>query len=222
MKYTGLVILFFFLFGPPTVLQKGKDAFASGRYAESIPFWEASMEKYPEYTAPMRYNIAQSWAALDSGRLAAGNYEKVVTRTQPEVSSMALNQFGCMQFGYKRQELEAALAYFKNALKYDYHNDTARYNYELVKKMLNHLPPDTQPPVPPPPPPPEEENQNIKQQPKPKPVPKEGEGTKPEYEPMSVQELKQMLDAISTQEKQFVQQLRKTVKSRENPGGVDY
>lgn len=222
MKPIGGIVLFFFLFGPPTVLQKGKETFGAGRYAESIPFWEAAMEKYPEYTPMLRYNIAQSWAALDSFRLAAGQYDKVISKTQPMVSSMALNQLGCNQFGYKKQELEAALGYFRNALKYDYSNDTARYNYELVKKMLLSMPPDSQPPVPPPPPPPDNENQNTQKQHNPKPVPKEGDGTKPEYEPMSVQELKQMLDAISTQEKQFVQQLRKTMKSRENPGGADY
>ncbi len=60
--------------------------------------------------------------------------EALLDNADKQAASIAYTQLGIMQA--KDKELEKAAELFKQALKKDPKNDNARYNYELVKKML--------------------------------------------------------------------------------------
>jgi tetratricopeptide (TPR) repeat protein len=68
-------------------------------------------------------------------------YAALTSSSENKIASMAYNQLGYsavkgMQGNASDSVLFEALDYFKNALKRNPANDSARYNYELVKKVL--------------------------------------------------------------------------------------
>jgi hypothetical protein len=89
--------------------------------------------------------------AADSSLLQIGSFGKekyalLTSSTDEKISSLAFNQLGYSQlkdgelFGSQGSDsvLLMALEHFKNALRKDPENDSARFNYELVKKVVDY------------------------------------------------------------------------------------
>ena len=77
--------------------------------------------------ATAQYKVADSANALS-------NYQKLTSSANKSLQSIAYQQLGVMNnMPQKQQE---ALDYFKKALKADPTNEEARYNYELLKKLM--------------------------------------------------------------------------------------
>jgi hypothetical protein len=87
-------------------------------------------------------------------RLAQNTYTELAQNASSGIQSIAFNQLGVMTFQSApppkpgKDALRQAQGLFKSALKTDQNNQQARFNYELVTKMLDQ----------------EEENQQEKQQ----------------------------------------------------------
>lgn len=77
--------------------------------------------------ATAQYKVADSASALS-------NYQKLTSSAHKNVQSIAYQQLGVMNNTPQKQQ--EALDYFKKALKADPTNEAARYNYELLKKLM--------------------------------------------------------------------------------------
>jgi Ca-activated chloride channel homolog len=79
-------------------------------------------------------NLANSHFHTDQKVEADKIYTDLLASENKEIRSRASLQKGVIQF--EKKELSKALISFKNALKNNPANEEARYNYELVKKLL--------------------------------------------------------------------------------------
>lgn len=75
--------------------------------------------------------------------IAESNYNRVKDGTNPALASMANNQLGIISYKMGEQSpdekesfTQSALSNFKQALLKNPQNDQARYNYELLKKLI--------------------------------------------------------------------------------------
>ncbi len=101
---------------------------------------------------------ANAHLGADSLDQAERGYLIVQNNLQPRWQSMAQNNLGIISI--RRERTDQALERLKNALLTDPNNNTARYNYELLRRRQGEDPPPPwQPPpdMPPPPIPPEDQ-----------------------------------------------------------------
>jgi len=75
--------------------------------------------------------------------IADSNYKRVKDGSNPQLASMAHNQLGVISYKMGEQSpdekesfTQSALSNFKKALLNNPENDQARYNYELLKKLI--------------------------------------------------------------------------------------
>ena len=79
-------------------------------------------------------NLANTQFILEDSANAINSYSELKDSPNKEVSSIAHQQLGAMLFNNKKYE--EALRHYKSALKENPGNADARYNYELLKKLL--------------------------------------------------------------------------------------
>ena len=79
-------------------------------------------------------NLANTQYLLNDSSNAQSSYSALRESTDANIQSIANQQLGAMQF--KSKKYEEALKNYKAALKADPSNADARYNYELLKKLL--------------------------------------------------------------------------------------
>lgn len=82
----------------------------------------------------VKLNLAHSHYHLNDTAGAKRNYNQLATSLDNKLKSIALQQLGVMSKDAKK--LEEALQQLKSAIKADPRNQEARYNYEVVKKLL--------------------------------------------------------------------------------------
>jgi len=79
-------------------------------------------------------NLANTQYILEDSTAAINSYSDLKDSPNKEISSIAQQQLGAMQFNNKKYK--EALNHYKSALKDNPANADARYNYELLKKLL--------------------------------------------------------------------------------------
>lgn len=79
-------------------------------------------------------NLANTQYLLNDSTSAQKTYSELVNSQSKVVSSLAHQQLGAMEF--KKQKYKEALEHYKSALKKAPDNEDARYNYELLKKLV--------------------------------------------------------------------------------------
>lgn len=80
-------------------------------------------------------NLGNAYFQKGDSLSALQAYQQANSYTRDnEIKSNALTQMGVI--AHKMQQMEEALNYFKQALRQNPHNEEARYNYELLKKLI--------------------------------------------------------------------------------------
>lgn len=79
-------------------------------------------------------NLANAQFHANDSASALSNYRNLSQSTDRSIASLANQQLGAMEFRSKKYQ--EALQYYKAALKSDPANEDARYNYELLKKLI--------------------------------------------------------------------------------------
>ena len=79
-------------------------------------------------------NLANTQFILEDSASALNSYSALKDSPDKEISSIAHQQLGAMQF--KNKKYKEALQDYKSALKKNSSNEDARYNYELLKKLI--------------------------------------------------------------------------------------
>lgn len=156
-----------------------------------------------------RLNLAHTYFFVNDTTNALIEYKKLIKISDINISSSALIQMGVIE-AQLGDSLEA-LNLFKIALKNDNQNEIARYNYELIKKIIPPIPPNKN-----------QSNQNMQNQANggaeaDKTEKKEEELDSTTPEKMSKEKALQILDAMKTTELQFSQQRNKSGSKKDKP-----
>jgi tetratricopeptide (TPR) repeat protein len=116
------------------VIQQAKEAFHSGEYDQAILHFIYLKDSLVNPLEALTFNLASAYYLNKDSVLALETYQSVYEMHDPFIRSAARQMSGVIS--NKEGKAEEALAHFKQALKADPSNEDARYNYELLKKML--------------------------------------------------------------------------------------
>ncbi|MFC2125506.1 tetratricopeptide repeat protein [Bacteroidota bacterium] len=79
-------------------------------------------------------NLSNAYYRQKDTSNAIPYYQQLLNSDQNDIRSIAHQQMGVIS--NDQQKYDEALTYFKNAIKSDPSNEDARYNYELLKKLM--------------------------------------------------------------------------------------
>lgn len=114
--------------------KEAREAYLAGNYQLAIDKCNYLLDSMKIDDDKIRLNLANAYYQSKDTAQAHNNYDNLITSKNNLVKSMAHQQLGVMQ--HDQQKYKEALQSFKNALKADYTNEDARYNYEMLKKLL--------------------------------------------------------------------------------------
>jgi Ca-activated chloride channel homolog len=141
MKVVWLVILTLLANDPAKIGRinaakaEAKDAFQSGDYQKAADKYLYLVDSLGVREDEVLLNFAHARYLLKDTANAIAQYQALTQSAKRELSSKANAQLGLMT--NQQGKSEVALSYFKKALKDDPTNETARYNYEMLKKKLD-------------------------------------------------------------------------------------
>lgn len=110
-------------------------AFKSEDFAGAIAALSVLADSIQVNEDPVWLNLANAYYMANDTANARVYYSKVLGAEDRVLKSQAHQQLGVIQ--QKQNKLPEALAQFKSALKSNPSNEDARYNYELLKKLMD-------------------------------------------------------------------------------------
>lgn len=110
-------------------------AYKNGNYDDAISSFRTLTDSLGINEDPVLLNLANAYFQKQDTLNATNYYSRVLNSENPELKSLAYQQMGVIN--QQKNKLPEALSDFKAALKSNAQNEDARYNYELLKKILN-------------------------------------------------------------------------------------
>jgi Ca-activated chloride channel family protein len=140
MKTAILILLL--LFTDPLELARinglkkdANEAFKSGNYELAASQYTMLADSLGVNEDEIFLNLAHSHFHTGDTAAAKRNYQSVASSHDKKLKSIASQQLGVL--AKDAQKLEESLSLLKNAIKADPTNSGAKYDYELVKKLLD-------------------------------------------------------------------------------------
>ena len=118
--------------------QEAAKAYLTSDYKTSAEKYKYLVDSLDIKEDPVILNLAHSYFQLDDTTNAMNYYGSLIESKNPVIKSTAYQQMGVIEFKSKNYNL--ALGNLKNSLKANPENENARYNYELLKKMMQKNP----------------------------------------------------------------------------------
>jgi len=115
--------------------QAAENAYSSEDYAEAITTFRILTDSLSVMEDPVLINLANAYFHTKDTTNAMQYYARVLGSKDHELQSTAYQQIGVLL--KKQNKLQEALNNFKLALKSNPGNEDARYNYELLKRILD-------------------------------------------------------------------------------------
>jgi len=113
---------------------EAEEAVQAKDYERAISAYKVLIDSLGVMEEPVLLNIANAYYNISDTTNAAYYYSRLVDGKDTGIRSQAYHQLGVID--QQQNKLEAALDHFKNALKSNPGNEAARYNYELLKKLM--------------------------------------------------------------------------------------
>ena len=114
--------------------KQAEEAFSQGKFDIALEKFHFLADTLNVQEDGIILNLAHCYFKLDKKAEAVSYYTKASYSEDKKISSIANQQLGVLAFNEKKNE--SALHFFKESLKDFPENEQARYNYELVKKIL--------------------------------------------------------------------------------------
>ena len=112
-----------------------EDAYNSGEYESAISSLRLLTDSLGVNEDPILLNLANSYFINKDTANAAHYYSQVLSSDNADLRSVAYQQMGIIN--KQQNKLKEALSDFKASLKSNPGNEDARYNYELLKKIID-------------------------------------------------------------------------------------
>jgi len=115
--------------------KEAKQAYNDGKYQKAIDNYTYLLDSMKVEDENITLNLANAYYQLKDSTNAVNNYESLLDTKDKVIKSVAHQQLGVM--ANRGKKFDEALNHFKNAIRANPKNDEARYNYEMLKKMLD-------------------------------------------------------------------------------------
>ena len=112
-----------------------EEAYKNGEYDAAISSFRLLTDSLGISEDPILLNLANAYYQQKDTTNAAHYYSRLLGSNDEKLRSLAYQQMGVIN--KQKNKLNEAISDFKAALKSDPLNEDARYNYELLKKILN-------------------------------------------------------------------------------------
>lgn len=114
--------------------KQAEKAFNQGEYDAAISSFRTLTDSLGINEDPILLNLANAYFHQKDTTNAQQYYSRVLSSEDAQLRSLAYQQMGVIN--KQKNELDKALSDFKSALKSNPSNEDARYNYELLKQMM--------------------------------------------------------------------------------------
>jgi len=114
--------------------KEAKEAYQSGDYQKAIENYQYLMDSFDVKDDMLMLNLSNAFYKINDTANAVSNYQSLLESPTREVRSIAHQQLGIINS--KSEKYKEALQDFKQSLKANPANNDARYNYELLKKLI--------------------------------------------------------------------------------------
>ena len=114
--------------------QEAEAALQQKEYTKAAQYYSQLVDSLQINDEAVRLNLAHSLLMAGDTATAQRNYSMLTSSEDRSLKSVAYQQMGVVASA--QQKYQEALAIFKESLKANPANEESRYNYELVKKLL--------------------------------------------------------------------------------------
>lgn len=114
--------------------KEAKEAYLSGDYQKAIENYQYLVDSFDVKDDMLMLNLSNAYYKINDTTNAISNYQSLLESPTREVRSIAYQQLGIIKSQSKKYK--EALRDFKQSLKANPVNNDARYNYELLKKLI--------------------------------------------------------------------------------------
>ena len=114
--------------------KQAEKAFNQGEYDAAISSFRTLTDSLGINEDPILLNLANAYFHQKDTTNAQQYYSRVLSSEDAQLRSLAYQQMGVIN--KQKNEFDKALSDFKSALKSNPSNEDARYNYELLKQMM--------------------------------------------------------------------------------------
>lgn len=114
--------------------KEAKEAYLSGDYQKAIENYQYLVDSFDVKDDMLMLNLSNAYYKINDTTNAISNYQSLLESPTREVRSIAYQQLGIIKSQSKKYK--EALQDFKQSLKANPVNNDARYNYELLKKLI--------------------------------------------------------------------------------------
>ena len=114
--------------------KEAREAYLNGDYEAALNKYRYLTDSLQVIDDDIRLNMANAYYNLADTAQAIDTYSQLFDSKSKTVKSTAHQQMGILSS--KNKKFEEALDHFKEAIKANPANEDARYNYELMKKIL--------------------------------------------------------------------------------------
>lgn len=118
------------------LINMSREAYLKKNYVFTVKYLEEIIREFGEEDPKIYLDLAHAYFRLNDLRAATFYYNKAARSEDKKTASKALLQLGVL--ARNKSDYTNALRLFKEALRTDFSNETARYNYELMKKVLDN------------------------------------------------------------------------------------
>ena len=118
-----------------TLKRAAEDAYKNGDYETAISSFRVLTDSLGLNEDPIYLNIANAYFHQNDTSNAEQFYSRVLSSSDDRLRSRAYQQMGVLH--KQKNKMKEAMNDFKAALKSNPNNEEARYNYELLKKILD-------------------------------------------------------------------------------------
>ncbi len=142
MKHLLFIAFFAMLWGKyhrtyeiNTLKENAEYLYQEKKFNECAQVYEKLIKEYKETDENLKLNLANCYYNLGKDNVALEKYKELSVSENLEVRSNAFLQMGVLYYTIDKKEM--SLTYFKSSLKANPSSETARYNYELLKKVVD-------------------------------------------------------------------------------------
>jgi len=114
--------------------KEAKEAYLAGDYQKAIENYQYLVDSFDVKDDLLMLNLSNAYYKINDTTNSISNYESLLKSPTREVRSIAYQQLGIIKSQSKKYK--EALQDFKQSLKANPGNNDARYNYELLKKLI--------------------------------------------------------------------------------------
>lgn len=117
------------------IKRTAEKAYANGDINSAISSFRLLTDSLGVKEDPVLLNLANAYFQQNDTSNAVQFYSRVLSSDDANIRSRAYQQMGIIN--KQQNKLDQSMANFKTALKADPNNEDARYNYELLKKIMD-------------------------------------------------------------------------------------